>query len=157
MPPDVEPAGNEAGAEEVRSLHRHLLEAWNAQEGWAFGSLFTHDGSIVGFDGSTVDGRDEIAEYLSGIFADHETGSYVAVVREVRFLAPQVALLRAAAGLVPPGQSRVNPETNSVQGLVAVKEDGSWSVALFQNTPAAFHGRPEAAEALTEELQTLLP
>jgi uncharacterized protein (TIGR02246 family) len=119
--------------------------------------LFTHDGSIVGFDGSTVDGRDEIAEYLSGIFADHETGSYVAVVREVRFLAPQVALLRAAAGLVPPGQSRVNPETNSVQGLVAVKEDGSWSVALFQNTPAAFHGRPEAAEALTEELQSLLP
>lgn len=28
--------------------------------------------------------------------------------------------------------------------------------ALFQNTPAQFHGRPELVEALTEELRQLL-
>jgi hypothetical protein len=26
-------------------------------------------------------------------------------------------------------------------------------LTLFQNTPAAFHGRPELVQALTEELQ----
>ena len=31
--------------------------------------------------------------------------------------------------------------------------DGQWRIALFQNTPAQFHGRPEAAEALTDELR----
>jgi len=29
------------------------------------------------------------------------------------------------------------------------------SIALFQNTPAQFHGRPELAQQLTEELRQL--
>jgi len=37
--------------------------------------------------------------------------------------------------------------------LIVVKESNDFRIALFQNTPAAFHGRPEAAEQLTKELQ----
>jgi uncharacterized protein (TIGR02246 family) len=142
--------------EEIRSLHRRLLDAWNNQDGHAFGSLFAPDGSSVGFDGSTVSGSDRIGDYLSGIFADHRTASFVAIVREVRFLAPDVALLRAEAGMVPPGGDDINPATNAIQTLVAVKQGDGWRIALFQNTPAAFHGRPEAGEALTGELRSLL-
>jgi hypothetical protein len=39
---------------------------------------------------------------------------------------------------------------------VAAKRAGHWRIALFQNTPAQFHGRPELAKALTEELRQLL-
>ena len=90
------------------------------------------------------------------IFADHPTAAYVGKVREVRFLAPEVALLRAVAGMVPPGRSDLNPAVNTVQSLVAAKQDGRWRIALYQNTPAQFHGRPDLAEELTEELRQLL-
>ena len=62
-------------------------------------------------------------------------------------------MLRAVAGMVPAGQDDLLPALNAVQSLVAVQREGQWRIALFQNTPAAFHGRPEAVEALTEELR----
>jgi hypothetical protein len=37
-----------------------------------------------------------------------------------------------------------------------VRVDGQWRVALYQNTPAAFHGRPDLSEALTAELRALI-
>ncbi len=80
----------------------------------------------------------------------------MATVREVRHLAEGVALLRAVAGLVPPGGSDLNPDANAVQALVAVRTADGWRVAHFQNTPAAFHGRPEEADALTAELRDVL-
>jgi hypothetical protein len=58
--------------------------------------------------------------------------------------------------MVPPGQSDINPEVNAVQTFLAVKQQNKWSIALFQNTPAAFHGRPELSERLTEQLQQAL-
>jgi hypothetical protein len=66
-------------------------------------------------------------------------------------------LLRSVAGMVPPGDSDIKPEVNAVQLLVAIETAGRWRIAHFQNTPATFDGRPEAAEALTSELRELLP
>ena len=74
----------------------------------------------------------------------------------MRFLAPGVAVLRAVADMVPPWQSDLNPAVNTIQTLVAAEHDGQWHIALFQNTPAQFHGRPELAQELTEELRQLL-
>ena len=144
---------------DVAALHRALLDAWNAADADGYADLFTEDGSLVGFDGSEVHGREAIREHLAGIFADHQVASYVGAIRNVRRLGPGVALLRAAVGIVPPGADDINPDTNAVQSLVAVAEDGDhgrWRVAHFQNTPAAFHGRPDAAEALTTELRELI-
>jgi uncharacterized protein (TIGR02246 family) len=93
---------------------------------------------------------------LRQVFADHMTASYVGKVREVRFLQEDTAILRAVVGMVPHGQSDINPAVNAIQSLVAVKRLGQWKVALFHNTPAAFHGRPEAVEQLTAELRELL-
>jgi uncharacterized protein (TIGR02246 family) len=141
--------------DDIQALHRQLLDAWNERDAAAYTDLFATDGTIVGFDGSTVDGRDEIRSHLSGIFADHATGFYVGAVRGARLLGPDVGLLRAVTGLIPDGEEDVNPATNAIQSLIAVRVDGDWRVALFQNTPAAFHGRPEAADALTDELRQL--
>lgn len=74
----------------------------------------------------------------------------------MRALGQDVALLRAVAGLLPHGQADLNPAANAIQSLVAVRRDGAWRIALFQNTPAQFHGRPELAEQLTAELRELL-
>src|SRR5690606_19375621 len=114
------------------------------------------NGSVIGFDGSLMNGRAEIEATLGPIFADHPTATYVSKVREVRLLAPTVALLRAAVGMVPPGQSQINPAVNAIQSLVAVKEGDRWSIALYHNTPAQFHGRPHLVEEMTAELQALV-
>jgi uncharacterized protein (TIGR02246 family) len=110
---------------------------------------------VVGFDGSQVEGRAAITEHISGIFADHVTAAYIVKVREVRRLAPDVALVRAVVGMIPPGQDDVNPDANAIQSLVATRRDGRWQINHFQNTPAAFHGRPELREVLTDELRQL--
>jgi hypothetical protein len=58
--------------------------------------------------------------------------------------------------MVPPGQSDINPAVNAIQTLIAAKHNNQWRIAVFQNTPATFHGRPELSENLTEELRQLL-
>lgn len=141
----------------VEALYQQLLEKWNRRNAAAYAALFVEDANVVGFDGSQIDGRAEIEAQISQIFADHQTAAYVAKVREVRLLRPDVAILRAVVGMVPPGQSDLNPAVNAIQTLVAINSNTQWRIALFQNTPAQFHGRPDLAQQLTDELRQLLP
>ena len=141
---------------EVRALYREMLDGWNRRSADDFAAAFAEDGYVIGFDGSQMAGQAEIASTLRQIFADHLTAPYVSKVREVRLLSPEVAVLRAVVGMVPPGQADLNPQLNAHQTLVAVKRDGRWRIALFQNTPAQFHGRPELVQQMTEELRQLL-
>lgn len=145
-----------SGDAPIAALYRQLLDSWNRRDASAFAALFDDEGQSIGFDGSPMSGRDEIAATLGQIFADHVTATYVSKIRGVRFVAPSVALLRAVVGMVPPGQSDINPAVNAMQTMVAVQHAGEWRIALLQNTPAQFHGRPEMAEALTRELRALL-
>lgn len=140
----------------VLDLYWRLIEAWNARDATEFAAGFAEDGVVVGFDGSTQHGRAEIAEQLGAIFADHPTGRYVGLIREVRPIGSDAAILRAVAGVVPAGAADLNPALNSVQSLTAQRVDNHWGIVQYHNTPAAYHGRPEAAQALTEELRRAL-
>ena len=140
----------------VYNLYQELLKCWNEQNAANYASLFTDSATVVGFDGSEMNGKQEIETSLREIFAHHRTNSYVSKVREMSFLTTEVILLRAVSGLFAPGKPVINPATNAIQTMIAVKQKVSWRIALFQNTPAQFHGRPELAEALTKELQELL-
>ena len=144
---------NECG---VETLYRNLLDRWNHGDAAVFASLFREDGSIVGFDGTSVESAHRIEEHLAGIFADHRTPTYVSKVYEIRPLGTDAAILRAVTGLVPPGESQIKPELSAVQTLVA-RRNGEWRIAHFQNTPTSLDGRPEEREALTRELQALVP
>lgn len=140
----------------IAALYRQLLDSWNRRDASGFAELFEDDGNSIGFDGSPMNGREEIAATLGQIFADHITAAYIANIRGIRSLAPDVALLRAVVGMVPPGHSDINPAVNAMQTVVAVKHGDGWRIALLQSTPAQFHGRPELADALTQELRQLL-
>lgn len=145
-------AGNST---QIEKLYKELLDFWNRQDAKGMASLFTRDGSIVGFDGSQMNGKMQIESEIRQIFSSHRTASYVGKIREIRFLSPDIVLLRAVAGMVPPGERGIKPEVNAIQSLIAIKENNAWRISLFQNTPAQFHGRPQLAEALTRELQEL--
>jgi len=140
---------------EIQELYQQLLDAWNKRSARSFADLFTPDGESIGFDGSQSIGNDEIFAHLNPIFEHHPTAKFISKVKSVRFLTKDTALLRAIAGMVPPGQTDINPKVNTHHTLVAVNE-GSWRIQLFQNTPAQFHGRPELVEQMTEELRQRL-
>lgn len=138
----------------ARELYGSILRCWNGGDAGSFARLFSRSGNVVGFDGSQVDGQESIEAHLAKVFSSHATAAYIGKVREVRVLGHDVVLLRAVAGMIPPGQSDLNPALNTIHTLVAANHGGHWRVELFQSTPAAFHGRPEASERLTTELQT---
>jgi uncharacterized protein (TIGR02246 family) len=137
------------------AVYDRLLRAWNDQNADAFGGAFAEDGSAVGFDGSTMNGRQEIVETIRAIFKNHRTATYVAKVREVRGLG-DVVLVRAVVGMIPPGATELNPAVNAIQSVVMTGQGASLRVVLLHNTPAAFHGRPELIEELTRELTDVL-
>ncbi len=141
----------------VRGLYEAFLGAWNRRDADALAALFAEDGAVVGFDGSQNNSREEIASAQREIFANHPTAAFVGKIRKVRQLGQDAVLLSAVAGMVPPGQVDINPAVNTVHTVVAAKDGSTWRIAHFQSTPAAFHGRPEASEALTAELRELLP
>ena len=140
----------------VLALYEKLLQAWNARDADAFAAAFSEDASVVGFDGSPMNGRAEIASALRGIFGSHQTAAYVAKVREIRPLGRDAILLRAVVGMVPPGKADLNPAVNAIQSVVFAGPGEEMRIALLHNTPAAFHGRPELAEQLTHELTQAL-
>jgi uncharacterized protein (TIGR02246 family) len=140
----------------TRELHARLIEAWDKRNARDFALLFASDGNLVGFDGTQVNGQLEVGAHLTEIFSHHQTPAYVSIVRDVRSIAPDVTLLRANTGLIPPGKDDIDPALNAVQSMVAVQKGGAWKITLFQNTPAAFHERPDAVKKLTEELRAKL-
>jgi uncharacterized protein (TIGR02246 family) len=148
---------NAADAESAaRDLYARLIDTWNKRNARDYALLFASNGSIVGFDGSQVNGQIEIGAHVSEIFSHHQTASYVTIVREVRPISSDVTLLRANAGMVPPGKADISPEMNAVQSMVAAQKSGKWEIALFQNTPAAFHEKPDLSKKLTDELRAVL-
>jgi uncharacterized protein (TIGR02246 family) len=137
----------------IEAIYENLINSWNETNAQTFSDLFSESGTMVGLDGTTVSGKQDIYNHLSSIFADHTPGKFVSIVRDITVLCPTVGLLKAVTGMVSPPEKQINPKTNAIQSLVVVSEMGHFRVALFQNTPAAFHGRPQVAERLTEELQ----
>ncbi|QSO48345.1 SgcJ/EcaC family oxidoreductase [Alicyclobacillus mengziensis] len=141
---------------QVKDLYQQLLNAWNNKDARGMADLFTEDGEQIGFDGSQVIGQSEIYAHIAPIFEHHDTAHYVSKVKNVRFLSDNIAILRAIAGMVAPGQSDINPNVNTHHTMIATRTEGNWRIVLFQNTPAQFHGRPELVEQMSNELRELL-
>ena len=124
----------------------------NNMDASGYANLFTDDANLVGFDGSQANGKNNIQQHLADVFKQHKVATYITIIREIRFLTPDVALLRSVVGMIPPGKTDINPETNAIQTLIAQREGDVFKIAVFQNTPAAWHWHPEQKEALTKEL-----
>jgi uncharacterized protein (TIGR02246 family) len=137
----------------VRAIYAGVLDAWNRRNAEEMAAPFAETCLLIGFDGSVMHSRAEIAGAMATIFADHATGAYVGKVRSAQLLAPGIVLLLAATGVVPVGSADLNPSLNAWQTIVAQQQGDGWRIVQMQTTPAQFHGRPELVEQLTEELR----
>lgn len=149
-PPCQDPSQQDPSLE-VCGLYRRLIRSWNDCHAPRFSALLADHATVIGFDGTVLQGKDAVFEHLDEIFGVHEPPRYVVKIRTIRALADNLYFLLAVAGMVHPGHDSVDPALHSIQTLIVRKEE-SWLVEHFQNTPAAYHGREEDREALTWEL-----
>jgi uncharacterized protein (TIGR02246 family) len=140
----------------VQTLYRELIRSWNRCDARGFAALFSESGRYVGADGNETSGRVAIEVELARTFERFPPRPCVGIVRSVRLLSDNVALVSAAAGMYPPGSYRVDPSVNTLQTLLSTREDGRWRAVLYQNTPAEFRGRPDLAQQLTVDLDRAL-
>jgi uncharacterized protein (TIGR02246 family) len=132
---DESTANHSADEAAVRALYQQLMDGWNQGSGEAFASVFTEDGDLVGFDGTHLKGRQEIAPFHQQLFDKWLKGSrLVGEIKDVRFLGRDVALMHAVGGTIMRSKSEPTPERDSIQTLVAVRRDGEWRLGAFQNT-----------------------
>lgn len=140
---------------DIETLYFSFLDQWNKRDAAGMAAMCAAHAYLIGFDGTELDGRDAIEAELRKIFAHHKTPSYVAKVRSVEAF-EDVAILRAVVGMVQPEAHDLNPDLNAIQTFVVSRDGARWRVEVLQNTPAAFHGRPEARDQLTDELRAVL-
>jgi uncharacterized protein (TIGR02246 family) len=111
------------------------MDGWNMGSGAAFAAAWTEDGHLIGFDGSHFTSREEIARFHEPLLRTYLEGTRLtSEVTDVRFPAPDVAVLHARGGTIMRGASTPAPERDSIQTLVAVRRDGEWEVLALQNT-----------------------
>jgi uncharacterized protein (TIGR02246 family) len=128
-------ANHSADEAAVRATYQRFMDGWNQGSGDALAAVFTEDGDLVGFDGTHLKGRQEIAPFHQQLFDKWLKGSrLVGQVKDVRFLSPDVALMHAVGGTVMRGKSEPVPERDSIQTLVARRQGDEWRLAAFQNT-----------------------
>lgn len=132
----------EGDVAQVQALYTELMDGWNQGSGEAFASPFAADGELIGFDGTHLRGRREIAVFHQPLFDKWLKGTrLVGEAKSVRFLSRDVALVHAVGGTVMPGKSTPAPERDSIQTLVATRRDGEWRLEAFQNTRVRPMGR----------------
>lgn len=94
------------GAEEAatRALYQALMDGWNEGSGASFAAPFAEDTDLIGFDGTHLKGRDEIASFHQTLFDKWLRGTRLTdEVDSVRFLTADAALMHAVGGIVMAG------------------------------------------------------
>jgi uncharacterized protein (TIGR02246 family) len=140
----------------ICALYLQMIDGWNKGDGDVFAAPFAEDADLVGFDGTHLKRRQEIASFHQHLFDTFVKGSrLIGKVRGIRFLTPDVAIMHSVGGTIMAGQSDIESERNSVHTIVTKKGDtnSQWRIIAFQNTRAQYIGRPEMVEALTEDLR----
>ena len=111
--------------------------AWGENDAQAFADMFTEKGSAL-FGDEQLHSRDEIREYLRGVFGERYAGtSLVLDPVEIRLLADDVALLVSDGGVARAGAGEVAPGDTSRTMWVLTKRDGDWRVVSYQSSPVA--------------------
>jgi len=119
----------------IRALYEQLMDGWNKGSGEAFAAPFAEVCDLVAFDGTHFTSRREIATFQQMLFDKWLKGSrLVGEVTRVRFLTPDVAVMHAIGGTIMRGESKPAPTRDSIQTLVALRKNGEWKLAAFQNT-----------------------
>jgi uncharacterized protein (TIGR02246 family) len=127
------PAADQAA---IAVIPQRLLAAWAHQDAGAIADLFTEDGTLI-LPGVFRKGRQDIKEYFAEAFTGPYAGTQV-VGKPIglRFLGPDVALLLSAGGVLAAGETEVSAAQAIRSSWLAVRTEGQWRLAAYQNSTA---------------------
>jgi len=118
---------------EIHNLIDQFIEGWNAGDGFMCARPFAESADFTAVTGQRVRGRDLIArghaEILSTVFKGTHNS---ATVNEIVFLRPDVAVADVTFRIKPTPDKPWIPKYSSC-GVVATREDGRWTIAVFRN------------------------
>jgi len=70
----------------VGALYQELMAGWNRDSGESFAAAFAEDGDLIGFDGTHLKGRRELASFHQPLFDKRLKGTrLVGEVKSIRF------------------------------------------------------------------------
>ncbi|MFL6140076.1 MAG: SgcJ/EcaC family oxidoreductase [Frankiaceae bacterium] len=116
-------------------LTHRIAGAWRSYDADAFAGAFTESGTMI-LPGVMCTGRDEIRAFMAKGFEGPYKGSLVTGKPfAVRYLDDGVALLLTRGGVIAPGETEVRDDEAVRASWLAVKQDGEWRLAAYQNSP----------------------
>jgi len=123
-----------ADEQAISTMISQLQAAWNAGDSAGFAKYFTDDASFIHIYGAQVDGRAAIEPLHRQIFDTvYKSSHNEYTILAIKFVRPDVAIayIRAHLRYFEAGEPR---EIHARPTMVAVKNNGQWEIAAFQNT-----------------------
>ncbi|GAA3203526.1 SgcJ/EcaC family oxidoreductase [Nonomuraea helvata] len=129
------PAITDADKAAVAGLTARIVAAWARHDASAFAGVFTEDGTMI-LPGVFRKGKEEIRAFMATAFETSYKGTRVTGTPiDLRFLGDRVAVLLTQGGILGPSETAVAEERAVRATWLAVKQDGEWRLAAYQNTP----------------------
>ncbi len=122
----------------IRELYGRMLAAWGDAE--AYAECFTPDADYIIGSGGVQHGWTQIVDGHNVAFSAWARNSRLeGRIERLRFLTPEVALLIGYGHVVYLDQRSSDHNKRTVYSLVALRGDGQWLFAAYQNTPLGSH------------------
>lgn len=120
---------------EIESLFEKIKLAWGKGDGEAYGACFTEDADYVTFQGEHLQGRKAIADTHQELWNSVLKGSTLeGEIKKIRFVTPDIAIFHGLGVVKLKWQKTAPKKRDSINTNVAVKQNGEWKIAAFQNS-----------------------
>jgi len=119
--------------EEIRSVIKGLSDAWEQNNGTAWGSYFVDDADFTVWFGLHLHGRKDISEGHQWLFDTvYPNTRYELEISDFRFLGPDIAVLHINGSIIEPGESPPD-EPHSLPVAVFQRGNNEWKIVMFHN------------------------
>lgn len=115
----------------------NLCDAWACGDAKTYASLFIPDAVFVGVFGFRVVGNQVIQQRLQKVFNSIFKYSQLDIMGNYKLqtLTPHVVLVHTDGNVLFPGEFNKKLTPRGLRTLSLVKQNDTWKIASFQNTP----------------------
>lgn len=120
---------------EIEQLFEKLKRAWGKGDGEAYGACFSDHADYVTFQGEHLQGRKAIANVHQELWNGVLRGSTLdGEIAKIQFITPELAIFHGLGAVKMRWQKQAPKKRDSINTNVAVKQNGEWRIAAFQNS-----------------------